>query len=1282
MDRVCSQTIKVPFPNKVFFNSEVTVKLPRAGNGISKIQLVLDLPFVNTYQENIIKQAELLANEATVEKIYGEFIHIENQLITPIEKQDLLSNLLCKSSPGTFYLELPFYAVKNVFFELEDTYVRLLFTEGDDSELQGYLLVDYIVTESLPKEPYFQKNRKISSLSFLTNQSTKIASVFTYIPGPVYELIFTVQDAQTNEYVDAIENVSFFMGENERFKLSGHYLKFIEPVKIYGRYSQSIPVYVYSFRLNYDSKIPSGHTNLTEKQRFVFTFFNNEDTYKVNIWSQSHDFFYKNKTVKNVFNSDELILSTSFQKVNNFQDLDFKTSYTFYIDTASVTYTSNIEISNVNVVSTNANDYTITQNEIIFDGLDSFNGDYYANVVFTADGFRDVTCYFNFKSPTSMNEYIKGTEIGCYDVLFSGSPKTVIDGDQRFNVFSGTILNGVNLGGTNIIGVVVDQYRNYIVNRQNSVTKYSSNLSSTLYVVTGDYFGVPSSFNFGTDVIPGSNVIYTYTNNSLTSQKSIQYARLHCSKDQYISGTTIGTGSINFVDDGVNVSKGTGVKSFLVKYSPDYEFSVVVDENNGPTYVDTTSSGPVMLFPVTTSSTLFATDANYEYTFNGISLVQFDSVGNRLWSSNVSSATAVPELCKTDIFDNTYFTYYVGSADYYIKKIDLNGNTKWTKNFTDVSTFSMNVFFSQDVTFVSYTNTSGSTVPIQFDSVTKNIPGGLTDISAFDSNGILVEKYVTPTSNIVDFTNKTKELYYTPLYSGLYFSNNTTYTYTDATRRYWGLFVLGFPSLSSRATDSITDTVFTGQYGPNSSNIYPTSEVLPEISKCATFVIKAGTNGNVKWFSYIDTTVNKYFWYSVNMSTSGDVYATGTYGTYRSNIYNSDGSVFSGYLPSLGDNGIYIVKFDTNGFAEWQTYMNGLGGTDRNFAVTERNNNVYIAAVSEGSGVTVYNAKLSGDRIPTTSGLSTSNKAFVIKYNSSGQAQWIVSFNSGGPEAYDITSDSSENIYVVYNYYGGSGRMVQSDGTQFSPLLYNGCVVKMTPSGFGTLGIIAQNCERVTSVGVDPSDNSFIIAGRLKGNTGGGTTFFQWNGSAIVSSGVTLNPPRGDDTDAFIAKYDSNGVFQWRAYIVHNPNKGGECIPYTVVCDSTGNVYVTGSYGNYEEISTVYSSNDVAFPKVLPGTGSGTRLLGDAYIGGFLIKYNQSGICQWVVILDSNNITTWPSLSIDSADNIILTSTYYGRGAKFYDSNGGEHNSQPTLTPSQTMTYCVKYDTNGFLVPI
>lgn len=1296
MERFCTQTIKVPFSNRVFFNSETTVKLPKAGDAISRIRLVIEFPNgSNTYGEQIIREADLLSGQNTIEKLYGEFLYLENQFITRIEKRAFLSNLLCQNSPGTMYLDLPFYSVKRRFFALDtETYLRLIFTKGDGgSELQGHLLVDYMVTreEDVPKVPYFQRIRKLSRISVLTTQpATKQFTIDAYFPGQVYEIFFTVQNTATNEYIDVIENISMFIGETERFKMSGYHLRYLEPLKVYKQIANDVPVYMYSFRLNPDHDIPSGQTNLTDKQRFVLDFYDNEDaSYKVTIWTQAHDFFYKKNAsthVKPVFTSDEILLTTSTNKKTvDFQNLNLKVSYTFYVGTAAVIYASNVEIQSVTILATNATTYTITQNEILFTGLDSLKGDYYANVLFSAKGFRDVTCYLKFKSPMSMNEYINGSTIGFYDPFFSGSPKTVIDGDQRFNVYSGTTLNGTPSVLTSAIkNVYVDQYRNYLVSNATSTVKFDTTLSQKKYTVnTTDYVGKPWSY-FGTDIVPVSNLFYTYVNNSLSNTNTIQYCNIHASftdgTNVYVSGTTLDSTSNIVFDLSSNVTSGKGsIRSFLAKYTPYYSYSVVVDKSNGPTDLTVNSNGPVFLFPVSAMSNLFATDATYEdYTASGVSVVQLNENGRRLWANTVSMSSIFPDVCYTDIFNNVYMSYYK-TTNYYIRKLSSEGQTKWTRTFTyDASAFSMNVFFSQDVTFVAYTNLTGSMKLIQVDTgLKKNVPSNLTGISSFDSDGNLISEYVTPTSNISDFSNTTRSLYYTPLYDGSYFSSASTYGYTDATKRYWGLFVIGLTTAGARAADSLADdTVFTGLFG-YSSYVYPSTTVLPNVQRAGAFIVKADSSCNVKWASYIDNTVSLSTAYSVNITASGNVYASGTYGPYDSSVYNSNGTLFGGSLPQLSDTGVYLVKYDTNGFAIWQTYIDGLGTNETNYNITRKYANSYIIGSSSITtpSVKIYNATLTGGRVPVESGLVSTNNTFIVKYDANGTAQWITSM-TGDWQASDICTDSNENIlFSCNNFSSGSGQLKQSNGTLFSPSFDARSVVKMTQLGFGILGI-KITCERITSIATDPSDN-FIVSGRFISTSS--VVFYNWNGSGF-SLASSLSPSGITGDNAFIVKYNSSGVFQWRSYIIHNTGSGGQAETWSTACDSAGNVYVIGKYSNQLTTGKIYSSNDVPFSKELPGTAS--ALFGGSYVGGFLVKFNSSGICQWVVILDSNNSEPYPTLTVDSNDNVIITGLYVGKNAKFYDSNDGEHDSQQPLTASQTITYCVKYDTNGFLIPV
>ena len=1312
MERFCTQTIKVPFQNRVFFNSETFIKLPKSGDAVSKIRLVMDVNFINTYEEEIIREAELIIDGNSTEKLYGEFIHIENQLVTPIEKRALLSNLLCSvSSPGTIYLDIPFVAVKNKLFELsEDTHLRLLFREGSTDELFGYLLVDYIVTDSdsIPKEPYFQKNRKVSHLPVFANSPSRLV-VDTYIPGSVYELFFTVKNTVTGEYVDALKNVTLLIGDRERFNLSGYILRYIEPLKIYKRVSQRFPVYVYSFRIDENTQ---GQTTLTESQRFVFDFFDNQESYITTIWAQSHDFFYKNRKTKSLFVSDELVLFSSISKTSNYQALPVQTSYTFYANKAEVSYASSEDIQNVLVTSTNAPSYTVTQNRITFINIDSLDGNYYANVIFSSMGFADTTCYFTFKSPTTVNNYINDNGTNFSDIFFSGNPSTVIDGAQRFNVFSGNTLNGASTSVNGISSVVVDQYRNFLVSSSTVVTK----IGVGGYTITGDgYYGVPSTY-FGTDVIPSSNVFYTYTSNTLSSTNTVSSARIHCcavtdsSRDVYISGTTYNSSPVIF-DGSITVNKGTGIKSFFAKYTTTgskYVYSVFMDESSGPTSLAMSSKGPVVMFKVKYDSTLYATDRQYQYDNlmgDGLSVVQFDTNGNRLWAYTLPlGGEPTLRTCRVDFFDNVYFSYTSPAIQQFlVNKLSSSGTLRWTKTFGSTSSFSMTVFFSQDVTFVSYTNKTVSRALLTTDDFKKNVPSGLTGISSYDSNGTLITKYTTPTSNILDFITTQKSLYDAPLYDGgSYFSDTTSYAYPNATRNLWGVFIYGGSnSVSAKSSDSNTggDTVLTGIYGPSTSNVYPSSKVLPGVERSATFVAKVGSDRTVKWTTYINNVVTRYTAHSVSITTSGNVYASGTFGTYRSNIYNSDGTKFDGYLPQLsGDNGVYLVKYDTNGFVYWQTYINTDSRNDSNYSITRKHSNTYITGISnkysyDSNRVKVYNAKTTGDRLPIDSGLSTPNNGFIVKYDNLGQAQWLTSISGGNdytPAPNDICTDSNENVLCAFNFYptGLTGQFIQSDGTTFPPTFAGaGNVIKMDHSGFGILGFYIQNCDRIFGVCTSPVDDSIYVCGLMRpGGAGGAMNFYQWDSgtSSIVNSGQSLNPPRGPNTHAFIAKYTSGGVYQWSGYVVPaDTSATGQVQGYAIGCDSAGNVYLTGEYENFTSVSRVYSSNGVAFPKDLPGVGFGTGF-GDNFRGGYLTKFNNSGICQWVVILDAGDLVSYPQLSVDQVnDTISVTSQYYGRGVKFYDSNDGEHDSfQLDAGASQVITYCVKYDANGFLVSV
>jgi hypothetical protein len=1051
-------------------------------------------------------------------------------------------------------------------------------------------------------------------------------------------------------------------------------------------------VYVYSFRLKNSSNLPSGQTTLTDKQRFIFDFVDNQSSYNVTIWAQYHDFYYKNgkKGIKSIFESGELILYTSSLACTTFYDVDIKTSYTFYSDTAAIQYSSSTEIQSVTVLETSCPSYIITQNEIIFNGLDSLNETYYANVVFHSTGFKDVTCFFNFKSPKSIFYIFNGSSVGFFDTFYSGSPTFFIDGDQRLNAFSGSYLNGVDYSKT-ITNVVADQYRNYLI----TFSDGSCSKSEVTVIVTG----TPSTY-FENYIVPCANLFYTNTTSHTVSNCTCYSSVCTSSGEFYISGTSLNSNPIVF-DNSIVISSGSGTKSLLVKYSSPskFEYCIIADSNSGPGLVAYTRNGPVLAFPVTSTTNLFCVGSTATYSTSGISIVQLSTSGNFSWRYNINDSGLTLDNCVSTYFDNVLVSYK-NSTNFYVTKLSTNGDLKWNRTFTLLQRMTFSTV--QDCTFVSYTNGTSSNVLFTNDFKKINVPPNLTGVDVFDSNGFIINFYDTPTSNINDFTNKVKDTYYTPLFSGGYFSNASDFNYTKSYTNYWGVFVDGTPSSSVTNSDNnSSELIFTGQYGPTPSNVFPsTSMYLPFVNKNATFVTKIdSSSGYPQWSSYIDNVLNIYYEYSSKISaSSGNVYVSGTYGPYQSNIYNADGSQFEGTLPSLVQDGIYLVKYHSNGFAAWQTYISGGSGTsnNRNCDISNKNtSNTYVLGTTPTGPadiITLYNANLSGDRIPTASGLTILSdtgglKLFIVNYDTNGQAQWYVSMTL--PTIINIrpkmTTFSSGSLLVCFNVNDASfpnNGFIQSDGSVIYlgtglTMYKGGFMLKISPSGF----VLSQPFFRIISgfrtpyircACSSPYDDSMFMSGDLHDDSV--IEFYNTGGS---SSGTTLNPSISIDgtPDCFIAKYNSSGIYQWNTYIIHEgyyPSVTKTTIQ-SMNCDSLGNLYVCGTHKTSSNVCTIYNSDGSPFTSsYLTGIGS----------GGFIVKYNSSGTCQWLVKIDTSNTEFIGSLTITPDDKIVLSGTSYGNNVKFYDSNGGEHNSYQPSSASRTFSYCVKYDTNGFLVPV
>ena len=145
-------------------------------------------------------------------------------------------------------------------------------------------------------------------------------------------------------------------------------------------------------------------------------------------------------------------------------------------------------------------------------------------------------------------------------------------------------------------------------------------------------------------------------------------------------------------------------------------------------------------------------------------------------------------------------------------------------------------------------------------------------------------------------------------------------------------------------------------------------------------------------------------------------------------------------------------------------------------------------------------------------------------------------------------------------------------------------------------------------------DEGYDISADASGNTyttGYFSGTVNFGSIQLTSSGVT---------DIFIAKVNSQGVYQWAVKAGGvGPDKG-----YAIKTDAQGNSYITGfyygtAYFGTTSITSVNSSQDV-----------------------FLAKYNSSGILQWVVSAGGSDGDIGNGVNLDNNGNVVITGQFQG----------------------------------------
>ncbi len=360
-----------------------------------------------------------------------------------------------------------------------------------------------------------------------------------------------------------------------------------------------------------------------------------------------------------------------------------------------------------------------------------------------------------------------------------------------------------------------------------------------------------------------------------------------------------------------------------------------------------------------------------------------------------------------------------------------------------------------------------------------------------------------------------------------------------------------------------------GIVNDNSGNVYVAGKyemnanfsdtILPnESSNHDIYVARYSSSGTLNWIRTGGGTLGDYA-HGVACDNTY-LYVAGEIEGYG-NLITFPGSSIT--LNSVGDNDIFLSKYDLNGNLLWAKSAGG-NADDKALTVTYDNfGNMYIAGLFNdtatfGGTTTIYGAG--------------GNDVFIAKYDPNGDLQWV--HQAGGPgrdEAKSIKCDASGNIYICGMYADGAvfGNQTLSTPNTNSGHYSNTFLAKYSPSG--TLSWVKTAGGDYDDVGwsitIDNSDKIYM--------TGEYNAYALFDSYHLTTSG---------NADIFVACYDGTGSVQWVR------GAGGPLIDRARGIGCAGSsIYITGQFGSTatfgNQTVTAADSSDI-FIAVIDNNGN------------------------------------------------------------------------------------------------
>lgn len=242
---------------------------------------------------------------------------------------------------------------------------------------------------------------------------------------------------------------------------------------------------------------------------------------------------------------------------------------------------------------------------------------------------------------------------------------------------------------------------------------------------------------------------------------------------------------------------------------------------------------------------------------------------------------------------------------------------------------------------------------------------------------------------------------------------------------------------------------------------------------------------------------------------------------------------------------------------------------------------------------------------------------FIAKYDSIGTCLWAEDI--GGTDydyARSIAVDSNGNVYFTGNF--GSNTIYFNNNISLSNIDYADVyIAKYNSSG------TCQWAEKLGGNDYRDYSNSTIV------NNEGDVYVVGSFDSSPLNFNNSISLTCTGSNDGFIAKYNKSGTCQWAQ------NIGGKSddIPNSIAVDSSGNIYIAGSFNS----DTVKFNNGISlYDKSIYGN-----------FDIFIVKYNSSGDCLWAQDIGGSDYYDATRIVLDGRRNIFVSGYFFSSTLDF-----------------------------------